>query len=189
MNIFTLIIHVHVLWHPSKNSLTKSDWVLRKSPTLHFMNESTKVVCSGRYTSRLKIVLEALGPNESEEGDILIRLVTREEHKSTHSIRDFISRPASVKVKCWRISAESIIVCNFMYGPPSLPTAAAAQPSQHWLESHMKCHRRLMGLCSFCLTDLFKTNTNCTGSLFPVHSSHSEGTAMKIMSLQAVNML
>lgn len=54
----------------------------------------------------------------------MIRLVTREEHKSTHSIRDFILRPASVKVKCWRISPGSIIVCNFTYGPPSL------QPSQ-----------------------------------------------------------
>lgn len=55
----------------------------------------------------------------------MIRLVTREEHKSTHSIRDFISRPASVKVKCWRISPGSIIVCNFTYGPPSLPAPAA----------------------------------------------------------------
>lgn len=51
-------------------------------------------------------------------GGLLISLVTREEHKSTHSIRDFISRPASVKVKCWRISPGSIIVCNFTYGPP-----------------------------------------------------------------------
>lgn len=49
---------------------------------------------------------------------LLISLVTREEHKSTHSIRDFISRLASVKVKCWRISPGSIIVCNFTYGPP-----------------------------------------------------------------------
>lgn len=48
----------------------------------------------------------------------MISLVTREEHKSTHSIRDFISRPASVKVKCWRISPGSIIVCNFTYGSP-----------------------------------------------------------------------
>lgn len=50
----------------------------------------------------------------------MIRLVTREEHKSTHSIKDFISRSASVKVKCWRISPGSIIVCNFTYGPLSL---------------------------------------------------------------------
>lgn len=52
-------------------------------------------------------------------GVLLIRLVTREEHKSTHSIRDFIPCSASVKVKCWRISQRSIIVCNFTYGPTS----------------------------------------------------------------------
>lgn len=122
--------------------------------------------------------MEALAPNESVEGQgggLLISLVTGEEHKSTHSIRDFISRPASVKVKCWRISPGSIIVCNFTHGPPPLPTpraAAAAAIATPTGATNEIYHRRIMGLCSFYLTVPFKTSTNCTRrSLFTVHDT------------------
>lgn len=88
----------------------------------------------------------------------MIRRVTREEHKSTHSIRDFISRSGSVKVKCWRISPGSIIVCNFTYGPLWLNPCCCPAFTRLTEVTYEMPQEGLRVLCSFCLTELFKKN-------------------------------
>lgn len=63
------------------------------------------------HRKRLKIVFPLM--RVRGESSYWSALSQEKSIKSTHSIRDFISHPASVKVKCWRISPGSIIVCNF----------------------------------------------------------------------------